>query len=319
MSNEAVYVSVVVPMYNEAECVEEFHRRAKAALEELGKPYELVIVDDGSSDGTAEALRGICSRDKAVVGVFLSRNRGQSAALSAGFRHSKGEFVVVMDGDLQNMPEEIGLLLDANQGAAMAKGIRQGRSESKFIRLIPSRIANWAIRKTTKCEIRDMGGFSCMRGDIARSLRLRSGQHRFLPALVYIMGGRIVQVPVTAQKRFAGTSHYGIGRFIDVFLDITMLWFQTANKGRPVYLFGRVSLASFAAASLLFLWTLADKVFRGADMANRPPFFISILLFLAALGFLSTGFILEVLTGAVEAENGGYVVRETANYEEDPI
>lgn len=309
------FLSIVVPMFNERDCLMEFHKRTTIALSKYGVPYEIVIVDDGSMDGTSELLRDICSEDPKVVGVFLSRNSGQSAAITAGFHHSRGTAIIVMDGDLQNLPEEIPLLFEpVRDGASMAKGIRMGRPESKYLRLIPSRIANWLIRRATGCRVRDMGGYSCIKGDLARSLTLRSGQHRFLPALVHINGGRIVEIPVTSNKRFAGESHYGIGRSLDVFIDIALLWFLSAAKRRPIYLFGRISTFAFLSSACLFIWTLWDKVMNGMDMANRPPFFISILFFLAALSFMSTGFMLEILTGSPGIVHGGFVIEETRNF-----
>lgn len=316
--SDQVYVSVVTPMYNEKDCIEEFHARAKAALEALGKPYEIILVDDGSSDGSDEIIRALCDRDEAVVGVFLSRNRGQSAAIYAGIQHSSGDNVAILDGDLQNPPEEIGLLLaEMEKGCDMAKGIRTGRTESALLRKVPSRIANYLIRRVTKCDVKDMGGPSCIRGDVARGLRLRSGQHRFIPAIVHSAGGRVVEVPTTSHKRFAGKSHYGIGRTFDVMFDILMLWFQSSSKQRPIYLFGRLSVFSLLASAALFCWTLFDKVFRGRSIADRPPFFIAILLLLSGLSILFTGFTLELVSyiSGVTTENKPYIVRETRNYE----
>jgi glycosyltransferase involved in cell wall biosynthesis len=315
MNNERS-ISIVTPMYNEKECLPEFYSRTRRVLERMGHPFEIILIDDGSTDGTDDLIRKLCAEDERVVGVFLSRNRGQSTAIYAGIQHSTGGHVIIMDGDLQNPPEEIPLLVaEAHKGADMVKGVRQGRRESLLLRRIPSLIANYLIRKISRCDVRDMGGFSCIRGDLARTLQLRTGQHRFIPALVFIAGGTVVQVPTSAPKRFAGKSHYGIGRSIDVFFDIVMLWFQTSNKQRPMYFFGRVSLLSFAFSGLLFAWTLVDKVFAGRPMANRPPFFIAIVLFLGSLGLLVTGFMFEILTATYDGmvQNKPYVVRETRN------
>ncbi len=314
--NDKKSISIVTPMHNEKECLDEFYARTKAVLEGMGYPFEIILVDDGSTDGTDDLIRKLCAEDRRVVGVFLSRNRGQCTAIYAGIQHSTGGHVVIMDGDLQHPPEEIPLLVaEARKGADMAKGVRQGRRESLLLRRLPSMIANYLIRKISKCDVHDMGGFSCIRGDLARNLRLRAGQHRLIPALVYIAGGTVVEVPTSAPKRFAGRSHYGISRSIDVFFDIVMLWFQTSNKQRPMYLFGRASLFSFVASGLLFAWTLVDKVFAGTPMADRPPFFIAIVFFLGSLGLVITGFMFEILTAAYDGvvENKPYVVRETRN------
>jgi glycosyltransferase involved in cell wall biosynthesis len=312
MTNDGPEISVVVPMHNEQECLPEFYRRTKTVLDGIEATYEIVMVDDGSTDTTGQIITDMCSQDSAVVGVFLSRNRGQCIAIYAGLQESTGRYVVIMDADLQHPPEEIPRLLDrARKGFDFVKGTRQYRQESFLLRRLPSRIANYLIRKTSKCAVQDMGGFACVRGDLARSLRLRAGQHRLLPALVFIMGASVAEVPVSAPPRFAGRSHYGLSRTLDVFLDIIMLWFQTSGKQRPLYVFGRISLAIFAAATLLLGWTLVEKVFFGIGMGTRPPFFISILLYLGSLGILSTALVLEVLSTAQDAATGArpYVLR----------
>ena len=311
-----VEVSIVTPMHNEEKCLEEFYRRVTDSMRAMNTTYEIVLVNDGSTDKTSGMIRDICSRDKRVKGVFLSRNRGQCIAIYAGIQHSTGKYVVVMDGDLQHKPEEIHLLVEEiRKGYDLVSGGRVNRQESMLLRRFPSRVANYLMRWTSKCEVRDMGGFSCIRGKIARSMRLRSGQHRLLPALVYIMGGSVSEVPVSAPPRFAGQSHYGIGRSIDVLFDIIMLWFQTSFKQRPVYLFGRISLILFAVASLIMVWLLYGKVFYGIHMGTRPPFLGAVLFYLASFGSMSTGFILEMILNTLDSVNGSttYVVREFLN------
>jgi glycosyltransferase involved in cell wall biosynthesis len=305
-------ISIVTPMHNEQECLPEFYRRTRAVLEGMGTSYEIVMVDDGSMDATGEMIADLCARDAAVVGVSLSRNRGQCIAIYAGFQESRGRYVIVMDADLQHLPEDIPRLLgEVRKGFDFVKAVRQNRQDSFFLRRLPSMIANYLIRKTSRCEVSDMGGFACMRGDLARSLRLRAGQHRLLPALVFIMGASVAEVPVSAPARFAGKSHYGLSRSLDVFLDIIMLWFQSSGKQRPLYLFGRISLVTFAIATLLLGWTLFEKVVFGIAMGARPPFFLSILLYLGSLGILSTALLLEVLSTAHDAATAArpYVLR----------
>ena len=313
MSAEHPKISIVTPMHNEKECIREFHSRVTAVLSSRGESYEIVLVDDGSTDPTPEIMRELCASDPAVTGVFLSRNRGQCTAIYAGLQHSRGDYVVVMDGDLQHKPEELPLLLDEmDKGWDMVKGRRTNREESLLLRRIPSKAANYLMRATSKCPVRDMGGFSCIRGDIARSLNLRAGQHRLLPALVYIMGGSVTEVPTSAPPRFAGKSHYGLGRSVDVLFDIIMLWFQSSFKQRPVYLFGRISLVLFLVATVTMLWLLYEKLFFGAHMGTRPPFLGAILLYIASMGFISTGFILEMIAGVHESAtlSRPYVVKE---------
>lgn len=297
-----VEVSVIAPMYNEKECVREFCSRVDAAMQRLTDSYEIIVVDDGSTDGTLDALNECALEYTSLRVVSLTRNSGQWAAVYAAIRHTRGVYVVVMDGDLQNPPEEIHLLVEEiRKGYDFVSGTRQKRSDGVILRQFPSRVANWLIRATTGCHVRDMGGFKCVRGDIARKLRLRAGQHRFLPALVHAMGGSISEVDVSFPPRFAGKSHYGLGRSLDVLFDIAMFWFQSSCKSRPLYLFGRISLSLFLFGSVVLTWLLFDKFVHNIDMGSRPPFIATVVIFLSAFGFLSVGFVLEILSDMFDA------------------
>ena len=313
MTVAAPAISVVTPMHNEEACVEEFVRRTDAALGAMGRSYEIIVVSDGSTDRTEEMVRKLRERHPLLRGVFLARNGGQCTALYAGIQESRGDVVVVMDGDLQHLPEEIHLLVERmDDGTALVSGSRTGRTESLVLRRLPSRLANAMLRRVSGCPIRDMGGFKAIRGDVARALRLRPGHHRLLPALVWMRGGSVAEVFVSAPPRFAGQSHYGLGRSMDVLFDVVMLWFQGATRSRPMYLFGRVGLAVFALDALAGAWLLWEKLYRGEPLTERPMFFVVVMLFLAALFMLAMGFVLELLSDAVNGIGNGrpYVVRE---------
>ena len=300
-------------MHNEEACVEEFVRRTDAALGAMGRSYEIIVVSDGSTDRTEEIVRKLHEQHPALRGVFLARNGGQCTALYAGIQESRGDVVVVMDGDLQHLPEEIHLLVERmDDGTALVSGSRTGRTESLVLRRLPSRLANAMLRRVSGCPIRDMGGFKAIRGDVARGLRLRPGHHRLLPALVWMRGGSVAEVFVSAPPRFAGQSHYGLGRSMDVLFDVVMLWFQGATRSRPVYLFGRMGLVVLAVDALTGSWLLWEKLYRGEPLTERPMFFVVVMLFLAALFMLAMGFVLELLSDAVNGIGNGrpYVVRE---------
>jgi len=306
-------ISVVTPMHNEEACVEEFVRRTDAALCAMGRSYEIIVVSDGSTDRTEELVRKLRDRHPSLRGIFLARNGGQCTALYAGIQESRGDVVVVMDGDLQHLPEEIHLLVERmDDGTALVSGSRTGRTESLVLRRLPSRLANAMLRRVSGCPIRDMGGFKAIRGDVARALRLRPGHHRLLPALVWMRGGSVAEVFVSAPPRFAGQSHYGLGRSMDVLFDVVMLWFQGATRSRPMYLFGRVGLVVLALDALAGAWLLWEKLYRGEPLTERPMFFVVVMLFLAALFMLAMGFVLELLSDAVNGIGNGrpYVVRE---------
>lgn len=309
----AVQVSVVAPMHNEELCVGEFVRRVDAVLSVTGRTYEIVAVSDGSTDSTESILEALTAEYPALRAICLSRNVGQCTALYAGIQNSRGNVVVVMDADLQHLPEEIPLLLDEmEKGFALVSGSRVRRQESLLGRRLPSRIANWLLRAVTGCTIRDMGGFKCLRGDVARSLRLRAGQHRLLPAMVHLLGGSVSEVPVSAPPRYAGTSHYGIGRSFDVFLDILMLWFQASYKSRPLYTLGRIGMLLLLADVLIMPILLWDKFVHGVDLGTRPPFLVAIMFFLAAIFIFIAAFTLELLSDALNTIGGmpGYIVRK---------
>lgn len=310
--NKEIEVSIVTPMHNEEGCVREFHRRISAALDGMNTTYEIVLVNDGSTDSTSQIICELSKNDSHIKGIFLARNRGQCTAIYAGIQNSQGRYVVIMDGDLQHKPEEVPALIEEiRKGYDLVSGCRKNREESLVLRRIPSKIANYLMRATSGCQIRDMGGLSCLRGSLARRLALREGQHRLIPALVWAMGGSVSEIPISAPPRFAGKSHYGIGRSIDVLFDIIMLWFQSSFKQRPIYLFGRISLSLFCVASLIMVWLLYGKFFMGIHMGTRPPFLGSIFLYISSLGFMSTGFILESLANTYDAvmENKTYQIR----------
>ncbi len=312
--DQAVQLSIVTPMHNEELCAREFVRRVDLVLEVLGRTAEIVVVSDGSTDGTEALLRQLSIEYPRLRCVFLSRNMGQGSALCAGIEHSRGDFVIVMDADLQNLPEDIPLLVqEMDKGFALVSGTRQTRVESLVLRRVPSIIANWLLRRVTGCTVRDMGGFKCIRGDIARSLRLRSGQHRLLPALVHLRGGQIGEVLVRQAPRFAGKTHYGLSRSFDVLFDILMLSFQASFKARPLYLFGRIGLLLIAIDCLIMPWLLYEKFVHGVNMGTRPPFLIAIMFFLAALFIFIAGFILELLSDTLNTvgQVTPYLVRET--------
>ena len=313
-SAEPIAISVVAPIYNEELCVEEFLRRTDAALAAIGRSAEIVIVSDGSTDRTEEMLRAAASRYPRLRALFLARNVGQCSALYAGIQASRGRMVVVTDGDLQHRPEDIHLLVDKlEEGYTLVSGNRRGRKESLISKRIPSRIANWLLRSVTGCDVKDMGGFKAIDGDMARSLRLRPGHHRLLPALVHLRGGSTAQIWIEVQQRFAGKSHYGISRSFDVIFDILMLGFQSSFKARPLYLFGRVGVALLLVDCIVMPWLLYEKFALGVDMGTRPPFLVAIMFFLAALFFLAMGFVLELLSDANNAVGGikPYVVRDS--------
>jgi glycosyltransferase involved in cell wall biosynthesis len=306
-------ISIVTPFFNEEECVGEYYRRVTAALQALGRSYEIVAVSDGSTDETDRLLAELRDKDDHVRCYRLPRNTGQWAALSAGMAAALGERVVIMDGDLQHAPEEIGMLVEKlDEGYDLVSGSRVNRSESVLTRRMPSLVANALLRRVSGCNVRDMGGFKVMRGDLARRLRLRSGQHRFLPALVHMLGGRVGEVSVSAPQRFAGKSKYSLRRTVNVLLDILTLWTQSAIFSRPVHAFGRLSLLLFAVALVMLAWVLGGKLLGGTPTIDRPAFFVALVLMPLSIGLFVVGFLIDILSDIWTRQTGQlpYIVRE---------
>lgn len=292
-------LSVVSPVFNEEASLEAFYKELSRSLEACGRSYEIVLVDDGSRDGSPAILERLATADSHVCVVSLARNFGQHAAIYAGIQHTRGDLVLIMDSDLQHDPAEIPLFLarmDEPQGWDLISGRRVGRKESFWIRRVPSAIANLLLRKATGCPVQDAGGYKCLRGPLARALRINKGQHRFLPALVYLQGGRIAEVDISAPERRFGKSHYGIGRSVDVFFDILLLWFQSAYLVHPLHLLGRVSLVLMMVGGGILSWLTYEKIFQGVAMGTRPLLILSVMSILIGLLALMMGFVAEMIS-----------------------
>lgn len=290
-------LSVVVPVFNEAENLEPLHRELDAALAPSGLAYELLFVDDGSRDGTFECLRALQQRDPHVVVIRLSRNFGQTAALSAGITHSRGEDVVLIDGDRQNDPADI-LRLRARrrEGYDLVAGWRVSRQDAWLTRLVPSRIANWLIGVITGVRLHDYGcTLKVLRGDLARSLRLYGEMHRFIPALVDDLGGRVVELPVNHRPRVAGTSKYGLSRTVRVILDLITVKFLSIYSTRPIHVFGVAGLLAAALGFAIVGWLGFERAVLGIPIGGRPILLLGILLSVMGLQFITMGLLAELL------------------------
>ena len=220
-------VSVVIPAHNEEPSLLPLVDRLVETLAGLGRSFEVVIVDDASTDGSVRLLRNLCANESRLKAVCLRRNSGQTAALAAGFEAASGEVVVAMDGDLQHAPEDIpALLAKVDEGYDLVNGWREDRNDGLLTRRLPSRVANWLIRKLSGVELRDFGGtFKAYRADLLDHVRLYGELHRFVPVLAAMHGARIAEVPISIRERAAGRSHYGLGRTLRVFFDLLTVVF----------------------------------------------------------------------------------------------
>ena len=288
-----MHLSVVVPVYNEKDNIKPLLSAIAEALP--GIEHEVVLVDDGSSDGTPDIIRKEAA-DNTVL-VEFTRNFGQTSAMSAGIEAASGEFIATIDGDLQNDPADIPLMMERLQkdGLDIVAGIRANRQDGKFLRKIPSKIANWIIRKTTNVRISDYGcTLKLFRASIAKNIDLYGELHRFIPLLASMEGAKIAEMETRHHARRFGESKYGLGRTFRVISDLMLMLFMIKYRQKPMHLFGTLGTFMFMAGGAIESYLLLLKIF-GQDIGGRPLFYIGILLLITGLQLITTGFISEML------------------------
>jgi hypothetical protein len=293
----APWLSVVVPLYDEVDSIEPLVGQLSAVLDGLGVSSEVVIVDDGSTDGSFEALATAAEREPRLRVVRLARNYGQTAALAAGFAESRGEVVVSLDADLQNDPGDIPRLLERlGPGVDLVNGWRRDRQDPWWSRRLPSLVANRLIGWATGTRVHDYGcTLRAMRGDLARDLRLYGEMHRFIPALAADTGGRVVELPVHHRPRTRGRSKYGLGRTVHVVLDLVTVKFLSGFSTRPIQLFGSMGLACSLIGGVLLAKLGFDRIVLGTPLGGRPIVLLAILLAVVGVQFISMGLLGEML------------------------
>lgn len=306
-------MSVVVPLHNEVENVDELRAQLTRTLEGMGRPYEILLVDDGSTDGTPARLAAIEAADPRVRVLRLRRNFGQTAAFSAGFDHARGAIVVTLDGDLQNDPDDIpAMIAKLESGFDMVCGWRRDRKDS-FSRRLPSRIANWVISHATGVKLHDYGcSLKVMRSEVVKGLRLYGEMHRFIPAVASWMGVELAEMPVNHRPRTRGRSKYGLGRTTRVLLDLFTVKFMLAFGTRPAHFFGPAGLLSGTAGVAILAWLTWVKFGQGEAIGGRPLLLLGALLCITGLLFLSVGLLSELIVRIYHESQGKptYAVRE---------
>ena len=306
-------ISVVIPLYNEADNLADLHRELTASLQGLGQPYEVLLVDDGSRDGSLERLLAIEAADPRVRVLRLRRNFGQTAAFSAGFDHVRGEIVITSDGDLQNDPADIPkLVAKLDEGYDMVCGWRKERRDP-FSRRLPSWFANRIISAATGVHLHDYGcSLKAIRSEVVKGLRLYGEMHRFIPAVASWMGVTLAEVPVNHRPRTRGRSKYGLGRTVRVMLDLFTVKFLLAYGTRPAHLFGLWGLASGGLGFLILAYLAYIRLFEDTAIAGRPLLLLGALLFLTGLFMVGLGLVAEMLVRIYHESQGKptYVVRE---------
>ena len=289
-------VSVILPVFNEAENLEPLTKDIIAALEEAGRTYEIIFVDDGSTDQSLAVLTTMQRTHPSVVVIEFRRNFGQTAALAAGLRAANGEVIVTMDADRQNDPRDIPMLVqEIDRGMDLVCGWRHDRKDGLWLRLLPSRAANWLISTTTDVKLHDYGcTLKAMRRDVAKNLRLYGEMHRFIPAIASWYGVRMSEVKVRHHPRTAGVSKYGLSRTFRVLLDLLTVKFLMGYSARPIQFFGSIGMACTFAGGGILGWLFIERVFLGVALAGRPAVLAGIVLTLVGLQFITVGLLAEL-------------------------
>jgi len=289
-------ISVIVPVFNEAGSIAALVDELDSALGACAPGYELIIVDDGSTDRSWEIIRECASRRGSVKGIRFGRNFGQTSALSAGISKSVGEVVVTIDGDGQNDPADIPrLLAKLDQGYDMVSGWRRDRKDPFFRRQLPSLLANWLIGAITGVKVKDFGcTLKVYRSELVRKIRLYGEMHRMIPALACWAGASIAEIEVNHRPRLAGNSKYGLGRFFSVFFDLITIKFFAGYFSRPLHFFGLLGFAVFLLSSLSFLATILMKIFMGTDMTGNALLLLGVLLMIISTQSFALGLLGEI-------------------------
>lgn len=289
-------LSVVIPLYNEEENVRELHGRLKPVLDSLDDEYEIIFIDDGSSDGTLPLLQEIQTSDNKVVVLSLRRNFGQTAAFAAGFDYSRGDIIITMDGDLQNDPHDIPKLLALMKDHDLVSGWRKNRKDPFLSRRLPSILANSLISKVTGVNLHDYGcSLKAYRRDVIKNLKLYGEMHRFIPAVASWYGVRIAEVETTHHPRLRGKSKYGISRTMRVVLDLITVKFLQSFSTKPLQFFGPIGLLSGALGFLISLYLSLEKIFFGTNIGGRPLLLLGVLMIVVGIQFIGMGLLGEMM------------------------
>lgn len=285
-------LSIVVPLHNEEENAPLLINRIENALQ--GKNYEIILVDDGSTDQTRQVIKSL--NNPKVVLIEFKKNYGQSLALAAGIDYASGDYIVTMDGDLQNDPDDILMMLQKAQTEDwdLVTGIRQKRKDN-IVRTFPSKIANWIIRKTTHLDIQDHGcALKVFTKETAKELNLYGEMHRYITLLAYLNGAKVTEVNVKHHQRQFGVSKYGLGRTTKVINDLILLLFQRKHLQKPIHLFGNIGMLSSLIGGVIMIYLLVCKFGFDQHIGNRPLLILGILLLFMGVQFFTTGIIIDL-------------------------
>jgi len=290
-------VTAILPIYNERDNIRPLLAELETALATIHGGFEVIAVDDGSNDGTTQILSDLCAEKPYLKVIFFRHNMGQTAAFDAGFRNASGRLVVTMDADRQNDPRDIPKMISKiNEGFDFVTGWRKQRQDGFVLRKLPSKIANFLIRRALGSQIHDLGcSLKVYRREITDELRLYGEMHRFISVLVEGIGARVAEVEVNHRPRVAGESKYGLSRTFKVMLDLLTVWFMKRFRTKPIYVFGGVGLVLLFLGTFIGSYVLYEKLFLDVWVHRNPLFLISIMFSVVGIQFLGLGLIAEII------------------------
>ncbi len=313
MDKQSPKVSIVVPLMDEQDNIGPLYEQITQTLADK-YDYEIIFIDDGSSDNSFNVLADLHKQDVKIIVVRFRKNFGQTAALSAGFAHARGKIIVAIDADLQNDPADIPKMIDRlDEGFDVVSGWRKKRHDNAITRLLPSKIANLIISRITGVKLHDYGcTLKAYRREVLEEIKLYGEMHRFIPALASWSGARIAEMPVNHRPRTAGTAKYGLGRTFKVILDLITVKFLGSFSTKPIYIFGGLGLLSAFGAILFGLIVLYQKLFFRTDMSGNPLLILTAVCILATIQFILMGLLAELLVRTYhESQNRPtYVIKE---------
>ena len=312
-------ITVIVPLYNEAESLPELASWIGRVMAANGFTYEVLMVDDGSTDGSWSRVLSLAEDNPAVHGISFRRNYGKSAALYEGFAAAQGDVVITMDADLQDSPDEIPALyrMITEEGYDVVSGWKQHRKDNKFTKNIPSKLYNWTARKVTGIRLHDMNcGLKAYKREVVKSIEVYGEMHRYIPYLAKNAGyGKIGEKPVHHQKRKYGVSKFGLERFVNGFLDLMSLWFLSKFGKKPMHFFGTTGIGMFLVGFVMAVWIIAAKLIHQAQgvrfraVTDQPLFYLALLAVVLGAMFFLAGFLGEMISRSAATRND-YNVKE---------
>ncbi|HEY2863980.1 MAG TPA: glycosyltransferase family 2 protein [Casimicrobiaceae bacterium] len=310
-------LSIIIPVYNEQDNVLPLHERLTAALHDIGVDYEVILINDGSTDSTDANLRAIAAKDSRYKVVNFRRNFGQTAAMMAGFDFASGDIIIPLDGDLQNDPADIPRLLSKlAEGYDVVSGWRHDRQDGTLKRNLPSRVANWLISRISGVRLHDYGcSLKAYRRDVLTGVKLYGEMHRFIPIYASWQGGRVTEITVNHFPRLHGHSKYGLERVVKVVLDLIVVKFLANYANKPIYVFGGFGLVSVAVSLLSGLGALYLKFVEHVSFISTPLPLLVVLAFITGVMSILMGLIAEIIMRTYYESQGKqvYLVKETIN------